>query len=459
LSSEIELDESVKPVLRIISQNGDEDTVVEESAAISVTREKNKFTEQYETKASFKIQNNYDDDDWRQEIFGYYMPAYELAYTDIHTGEKVFESQDLFHDPSSFQMLYTANTKSWVTGNKDVVLYYPYWVGGIYKFADTGTGYDYYISKKEAEYLEGDRYFFEEYEKGTGSLEDGLFQDKSYNGRAYSDAVFVYEQRTEEFANVKLSSTKVVYTGKAVSPTVTVKNAAGDILVKGIDYKVTGVGTKVGRHTLTITGIGAYNGTKKLTYTIVPKKPASASANLSTVSGGYDDVKFTWKASTGATGYLVSYKKGTGSYSKAITVTGKTSYTKKNLDDGEKYIFKVVPYYKTASGTTKYSDSDQSRTAIVYTLKKIAAPTLSKSDKKVKVKWNNINGETGYQISRSTSKTGTNIVATYKTTSGTNRTVTATKGKKYYYKVRAYKVVNGTKVFAPWSAVKAYTRK
>ena len=76
----------------------------------------------------------------------------------------------------------------------------------------------------------------------------------------------------------------------------------------------------------------------------------------------------------------------------------------------------------------------------------------------MKVKWTNISGETGYQISQSTTKSKTKIVATYKTTSGESKKVTATKGKKYYYKVRAYKVVDGKKIYGPWSSVKAYKR-
>ena len=91
-------------------------------------------------------------------------------------------------------------------------------------------------------------------------------------------------------------------------------------------------------------------------------------------------------------------------------------------------------------------------------MKKISTPKLSKSGTKVKVKWTNISGETGYQISKSSSKSKTSIVSTYKTTSGTYKTVSATKGKTYYYKVRAYIVVDGAKVYGPWSSVKAYKR-
>lgn len=198
----------------------------------------------------------------------------------------------------------------------------------------------------------------------------------------------------------------------------------------------------------------------EITVIAVPKAPSSASANLSTTttpaSSRFDDIKFSWKASEGATGYLVYYKKGTGSWSSAVS-TKNTSYTKKNLSDGVKYTFKVIPYYE--SDSTKLYSAKNYKTASVYTLKKLAAPTVSKSGTKVKVKWKNINGETGYQISKSTKKSGTNIVSTYKTTSGTYKKVSATKGKNYYYKVRAYKVVNGKKIYGPWSSVKVFKRK
>ena len=84
-------------------------------------------------------------------------------------------------------------------------------------------------------------------------------------------------------------------------------------------------------------------------------------------------------------------------------------------------------------------------------------PEVTKSTSgKVKVSWENINGETGYQISQSAKKGTTQIVVTFKTTSGSEKVLAVPSGNKYYYKVRAYKVVDGAMIYAPWSKTRAF---
>ena len=273
----------------------------------------------------------------------------------------------------------------------------------------------------------------------------------------------VKEQEPESIAikSAKLSYTTCTYNGKTRTPSVTVKDAAGKTLEKDRDYSVSyQSGRKyVGKYKVTVKGEGNYSGTKVLYFTIVPKAPASAAATLTakySTTSGYDDVKFSWDKSTGASGYTVYYKKSSASGYTYLTRTTKTNVYKKDLYDRVKYTFKVVPYYKDASGT-RY-DSITYETANVYTLKKLSAPKVTRSGSKVKVKWNNIYGESGYQISRSASKTGTNIVSTYSTTSGACKLINATKSRTYYYKVRAYKTIDGKKVYGPWSSVTKFKR-
>ncbi len=254
-------------------------------------------------------------------------------------------------------------------------------------------------------------------------------------------------------SSVKLSASKYTYNGEKKTPIVTVKDSKGNKLVKGEDYKVTYSSSKrtaIGRYSVKVTFMGDYSGSKTLYFTIGPKNPSTVNAKLY----GHDDVKVSWKKVSGASGYRVYYKKSTSDTWKYKTTTG-TSIKLANLSDGAKYNIKVSAY-KTVNGNKYFSTG---KTVNIYTLKKISDVEVVKSSSKVKVSWDNISGETGYQISKSTSKTGTNIVATYKTTSGGSKTVSATADKAYYYKVRAYKVVDGKKIYGPWSTPVKFVRK
>lgn len=76
----------------------------------------------------------------------------------------------------------------------------------------------------------------------------------------------------------------------------------------------------------------------------------------------------------------------------------------------------------------------------------------------IKVMWNTKSGASGYQIYYSRNKNFKKLAAKKTVKGGKTKSYVGknfTKGKKYYVKVRAYKNVNGKKVYGKWSSVKS----
>ena len=271
----------------------------------------------------------------------------------------------------------------------------------------------------------------------------------------------VYKEAIPQIKSVKLSYSKVTYNGKIKKTTVTVKGYDSEYgeyeLPEGWIYTTSYAKgrTAVGRYKVTIKFDSEYFDipTQYRYFTIVPKAPASVKATLY----GYDDVKVSWDKVSNATGYYVYYKKASASEWTYLTRTTGTSAKKANLSDGVKYTFKVVPYYYCSSNQTRYK-STQYETASVTTLKEVKKPTVTTSSGKVKIKWTDISGESGYQVQKLKKVNGKYVNVAKYTTTSTSKTVTATKGTGYYYRVRAYKIVNGDKVYGPWSDKTYYKR-
>lgn len=151
---------------------------------------------------------------------------------------------------------------------------------------------------------------------------------------------------SKKISDLQFSSIKnQAYSGKAIKPTVTVKD--GDKkLVKGTDYTVSYKNnTNIGTATVTITGKGNYTGTKTMTFKIVPKKVALTGK----ASGAKETL--SWKKSLGATGYVVYRSVDGGKFTKLAT-TKSLKYTAK-LTAGKNYQFKVRPY-ATVNGKKVY---------------------------------------------------------------------------------------------------------
>ncbi len=126
--------------------------------------------------------------------------------------------------------------------------------------------------------------------------------------------------------------------------------------------------------------------------------------------------------------YTVKYssgRKAPGKYSVTVTFKGKYSGKKK-------LYFTIAPSVVTLSSVKAGSKS--------------ATPA-----------WKTVTGASGYEVMYSTSKKFKSAkTSTVKKGSAKNTTVKKlTKGKKYYFKVRAFKTIDGNKIYGAWSAVKS----
>lgn len=198
--------------------------------------------------------------------------------------------------------------------------------------------------------------------------------------------------------------------------------------------------------------VKAYRGAADSEYSaVVSAKPTlSKPTGLKAARSGYSSIKLTWNKVSGAKGYKIyRYHASKEKYVLIKTIeSGSTlSYKNTGLATGTTYKYKIKAYR---------GSSDSEYSAVVS-----AKPTLSKvtnfkvkaGTKKATLSWTKVSGANGYVIYRATSKNGTyKAIKTIKsgsTVSYVNKSLT--KGKTYYYKIRAYRTVNGKKVYSSYT--------
>lgn len=141
-----------------------------------------------------------------------------------------------------------------------------------------------------------------------------------------------------------------VYTDKNITPVVKV-TLNGKTLTKGTDYDVAYTNNKyTGKATVTITGKGAYTGTKTASFNIAPQKASLKSVKSTSAKKAKVVVK---KAPGKVTGYQIKYATNSKFKNAKTKYTKKTTYTLSSLKSKKTYYVKVRAY-KTVSGKNIY---------------------------------------------------------------------------------------------------------
>lgn len=212
---------------------------------------------------------------------------------------------------------------------------------------------------------------------------------------------------------------------------------------------ISGIPTEIGTFTFEVKVSNKTTADATKTFTLKVSDRNITPSNFQLYLNSYNSVTISCNSIPGIYGYKVWYRRAGTTKWYSYTTTSRIS-KKYSLAKGYKYYFKIqaLGKYGTAYSTTKS----------IYTLKK---PTLKLSrtgSRTIRVKWSNIPGESGYRIYRKTAGKKWKLVKTrsYKYKSWKNKK--RIRGKRYYYKVRAYKWVNGKRVYSQYSKTKKITR-
>lgn len=198
--------------------------------------------------------------------------------------------------------------------------------------------------------------------------------------------------------SVKLEESVFAYTGKAQKAKVTVTCQKRQ-LKNNIDYKVAYKNNKnIGIATVTVTGIGSYQGKVQKSFRIVPAAP--------TVLNAFDNekgIKLNWVKDTRVDGYKIYRKEKGGEWKRIKTVkkSSKTSFWDTSAaGNGKTYCYRVRAYKKVETKTF-YSDYSESISRQIRSDRNyLITSVLPKSETELTITWKKVSGVDGYIVCR-----------------------------------------------------------
>ena len=207
-------------------------------------------------------------------------------------------------------------------------------------------------------------------------------------------------------------------------------------LKRGTDYTLSYSDNKYpGQAAVEISGIGNYSESTTRWFSIVPAEPAS----LSGTAVSSTSVQLSWRKDSRVDGYVIYSVDGT--VLTQIGTTTNNTYAVTGLNSSTTYTFKVSSYV-TVDGVTSYSVPKA-----VQATTTIATPSGNGTSSTSKQAVITLGGNAGESIKiyRSASRNGTYTqIATVPAEKGTYVDSGLTSGKTYYYKLQAYRQIDGS---------------
>jgi fibronectin type 3 domain-containing protein len=195
-------------------------------------------------------------------------------------------------------------------------------------------------------------------------------------------------------------------------------------------------------------GNGSFSPTLSLRVT------AAAPASAKAASAGYNSIKLSWAAISGATCYKIFRStSATGAFTLIKTTTA-TSYTNTGLITGKTYYYwvrasKTIDDCETYGAFSQVSAKPIPGTPASFNI-------VSAGNNSVNLAWNAVAGASGYQVYRATSATGTySLIHTNGPTTTSYQNCSLTKGTTYWYKVRAYRISGLSRIYSSFTTARA----
>jgi len=273
----------------------------------------------------------------------------------------------------------------------------------------------------------------------------------SGNFTGYKDAEFTIYGTDINTCTAALSQNTFTYTGRACTPTVTVKRNYAATLVNGRDYTVKYEDNiKAGTGRVIITGKGAYSGTMTLEFKIAGKDNTITTGSSKYTKYLSSD-SFNLNAKSTGDGYGLKYTSSDTSVA-AVSANGTVTI----IGTGAATI-KIETV-----GTTAYNPAGKYVTIKVKPLKPVIKVT-SPAKKQIKVMITKVKGATKYQVKYGANGVYYNKYIVHNENSYAKvytKIKNRVSGKTYEVKVRAYKTMaDGTKVWGDWTTVKKIKAK
>ena len=168
------------------------------------------------------------------------------------------------------------------------------------------------------------------------------------------------------------------YTAKVVTPIVVVTDSeTGKPLTQGADYTVASTAVEPGPAKATVTGIGNYQGTVLVDFTITSSGPDPVETMELTVTPD----RWTWGGTPQAS-ISVTYdnnEMADGTYTLTVTKDGTAVYTGESKVDAAAAMVEPGEYTVTAQGTGAYADSSDSATVTIDKIQPTVEVTASPS--------------------------------------------------------------------------------